>query len=187
VTVLVRVPRTKEAKTGQKSHATYLWILNATNLTRYYNKEYLFFCLGEAKLKAKSIQPGWCQIIFMDRIGSYSLFTLTKKRYNKESEKQAIATCTKNSLQHLQASSSLHPLSSSYNYHVFFYKIPYQDLDVINSEFTKSVKKRKFWWVSARDLLDDNTPLKLYARLGVIKKEIDRVIIEIAKECDATI
>ena len=72
-----------------------------------------------------------------------------KRRYNKESEKKSIDDCTQHTLQLLLAPSSpsLYPLASSYNYHIFFFKIPFQNLDIINSEFTKVSKKRKFWWV----------------------------------------
>lgn len=109
-------------------------------------------------------------------------------RYNKETEKQDIDKCTQHSLQILQSSPNLYPLQSAYNYNLFFYKIPYQDLHIIDEEFLNSfTKRRKFWWVSAKDLLAGNIPLKLYARLGVIKQKLDGVISEIIKDNNASL
>jgi hypothetical protein len=79
-------------------------------------------------------------------------------------------------LEQLKSSPNLHPLVSITGYHLFFHQIPYQDLDIINYEFTKAAKQRKFWWVEASDLLAGKTPLKLYVRLSVMNKKLCKVV-----------
>jgi len=94
--------------------------------------------------------------------------------YSKEQEKDIITKCTQDTLQQLQDPSIPH-IDTQYDYHILFPNRPYNNLLVVNDVFSHHTKKRKFVWVSVRDLLDRTTCLPLFARLVVVNKEIEEV------------
>lgn len=86
-------------------------------------------------------------------------------KYDPLLEKESIAKCLEHTIQQLKTSPNLYPLSSSYDYHIFFFNIPYQDLD---KSIWEGFKKEKILLGKCKRYFGKQYSLKVICSFGGI-------------------